>query len=104
MATHTMAITAVKWGGDNRIYSAARDCSINVWDAQVWQVNVSELVTMSHVLDALKRTLARCAFWRHSQPSSGAGRPASTLSVCTLLSQSMGSAALVSGMHRGDKA
>ena len=35
MATHTMAITAVKWGGDGRIYSAARDCSINVWDAEV---------------------------------------------------------------------
>ena len=41
MATHTMAITAVKWGGGNRIYSAARDCSINVWDAQVqWVLNV----------------------------------------------------------------
>ena len=35
MASHTMAITAVKWGGDERIYTAARDCSINVWDAQV---------------------------------------------------------------------
>ena len=35
MASHTMAITAVKWGGDGRIYTAARDCSINVWDAQV---------------------------------------------------------------------
>ena len=38
MATHTMAITAVKWGGDSHIYSAARDCSINVWDAQVQRV------------------------------------------------------------------
>ena len=38
MATHTMAITAVKWGGGNHIYSAARDCSINVWDAQVQRV------------------------------------------------------------------
>ncbi len=35
MASHTMAITAVKWGGDEHIYTAARDCSINVWDAQV---------------------------------------------------------------------
>ena len=41
MATHTMAITAVKWGGGNHIYSAARDCSINVWDAQVqWVLNM----------------------------------------------------------------
>ena len=62
MATHTMAITAVRWGGDNRIYSAARDCSINVWDAQVRQADVSALVTNCHVLDALKRTPARCAF------------------------------------------
>jgi len=92
MATHTMAITAVKWGGDDRIYSAARDCSINVWDAQVRQVDVSARVTMSYVLDALKRKPATCPFQRHSQLSSAAGRPAST--------QSKGSAALVSGMHR----
>ena len=40
MATHTMAITAVKWGGDGRIYSAARDCSINVWDAEVSALSI----------------------------------------------------------------
>ena len=32
MSNHTQAITQVKWGGDGLIYSAARDCSINVWD------------------------------------------------------------------------
>ena len=33
MSSHTQAITQVKWGGDGLIYSAARDCSINVWAA-----------------------------------------------------------------------
>ena len=33
MSNHTQAITQVKWGGDGLIYSAARDCSINVWAA-----------------------------------------------------------------------
>ena len=33
MSNHTQAITQVKWGGDGLIYSAARDCSINVWSA-----------------------------------------------------------------------
>lgn len=32
MSSHTMAITAVKWGGEGLIYSAGRDCAINVWD------------------------------------------------------------------------
>lgn len=34
MSNHTQAITQVKWGGDGLIYSAARDCSINVWAAE----------------------------------------------------------------------
>ncbi len=33
MSNHTQAVTQVKWGGDGLIYSAARDCSINVWAA-----------------------------------------------------------------------
>jgi ribosome assembly protein 4 len=33
MSSHTAALTAVKWGGEGLIYSAARDCSINVWSA-----------------------------------------------------------------------
>jgi WD40 repeat protein len=33
MSNHTQAITQVKWGGDGLIYSAGRDCSINVWAA-----------------------------------------------------------------------
>jgi len=33
MGSHTAAVTAVKWGGDGLIYSAARDCSIIVWSA-----------------------------------------------------------------------
>ncbi len=32
-SNHTMAITALKWCGDGQLVSAARDCSINVWDA-----------------------------------------------------------------------
>ena len=35
MSSHTMAVSCVKWGGDGHIYSSARDCSINVWSAQV---------------------------------------------------------------------
>jgi ribosome assembly protein 4 len=35
MATHTKFISGVKWGGDGDIYSCSRDCSINVWNAQV---------------------------------------------------------------------
>ncbi|KAK9866803.1 hypothetical protein WJX84_003658 [Apatococcus fuscideae] len=34
MSSHTMAITCVAWGGEGLLYSSARDCSINVWDAQ----------------------------------------------------------------------
>lgn len=34
MSNHTQAVTQVKWGGDGLIYSAARDCSINVWAAE----------------------------------------------------------------------
>jgi ribosome assembly protein 4 len=34
MSSHTQAITQVKWGGDGLIYSASRDCSINVWNAE----------------------------------------------------------------------
>ena len=37
MSSHTMAITCVAWGGEGLLYSGARDCSINVWDAQVMQ-------------------------------------------------------------------
>ena len=33
MSSHTQAITQVKWGGDGLLYSASRDCSINVWSA-----------------------------------------------------------------------
>lgn len=33
MSSHTAAITCVRWGGDGHIFSASRDCSINVWDA-----------------------------------------------------------------------
>ena len=46
MASHTMAITAVKWGGDERIYTAARDCSINVWDAQVREAQILIVVLL----------------------------------------------------------
>jgi WD40 repeat protein len=34
MGSHTASVTAVKWGGDGLLYSAARDCSINVWSAE----------------------------------------------------------------------
>jgi ribosome assembly protein 4 len=34
MSSHTAAVTAVKWGGEGLIYSAARDCTINVWAAE----------------------------------------------------------------------
>lgn len=33
MSSHTAAITVVKWGGDGLIYSAGRDCVVNVWSA-----------------------------------------------------------------------
>ena len=29
---HTLAVSAVRWGGDGLIYSASRDCTINVWE------------------------------------------------------------------------
>ncbi len=35
MSSHTLAVTSVRWGGDGYIYSSSRDCSVNVWDAQV---------------------------------------------------------------------
>lgn len=35
MSSHTKAVSCVKWSGDGHIYSSARDCSINVWDASV---------------------------------------------------------------------
>ncbi len=35
MSSHTLAVTSVRWGGDGHLYSSSRDCSINVWDAQV---------------------------------------------------------------------
>ena len=35
MSSHTQAISCVRWGGEGHIYSAARDCSINVWSAEV---------------------------------------------------------------------
>lgn len=35
MASHSKAVTAVRWGGDDHIYSASRDTSINMWDARV---------------------------------------------------------------------
>lgn len=34
MSSHTAAITAVRWGGEGHIFSASRDCSINVWDGK----------------------------------------------------------------------
>lgn len=34
MSSHTAAITVVKWGGEGCIYSAARDCVVNVWSAE----------------------------------------------------------------------
>lgn len=33
MSSHTAAVTAVRWGGDGLLYSASRDCKINVWAA-----------------------------------------------------------------------
>jgi len=33
MSNQTMAITAVKWGGEGLIYSASKDCTISAWDA-----------------------------------------------------------------------
>ena len=33
MGSHTAGVTAVMWGGEGLIYSAARDCTINVWCA-----------------------------------------------------------------------
>lgn len=35
LGSHTMVVTCVRWGGEGLIYSASRDCSINVWDAQL---------------------------------------------------------------------
>lgn len=35
MSSHSMAVSAVRWGGEDLIYSASRDTVINVWDAQV---------------------------------------------------------------------
>jgi len=35
MSSHTKAVSCVRWGGDGHIYSSARDCSINVWSAEV---------------------------------------------------------------------
>lgn len=34
MSSHSMAVSAVRWGGEDLIYSASRDTVINVWDAQ----------------------------------------------------------------------
>lgn len=34
MSSHSMAISCVRWGGEDLIYSASRDCAINVWHAQ----------------------------------------------------------------------
>jgi ribosome assembly protein 4 len=34
MGSHSAGVTAVLWGGDGLIYSAARDCTINVWRAK----------------------------------------------------------------------
>ena len=33
MSNHTAAVTAVRWGGAGLLYSASRDCTINVWAA-----------------------------------------------------------------------
>ena len=41
MASHTMAVSAVRWGGDGHIFSASRDCSINCWDAQARSLSPS---------------------------------------------------------------
>ena len=35
MSSHSMAVSDVRWGGEDLIYSASRDCAINVWDAKV---------------------------------------------------------------------
>ena len=35
MSSHTLAVSCVKWGGDGLIYSASKDCTINVWSGAV---------------------------------------------------------------------
>ena len=35
MSSHTLAVSCVKWGGDGLVYSASKDCTINVWSGAV---------------------------------------------------------------------
>ena len=35
MSSHSQAVSCVRWGGEDLIYSASRDTVINVWSAQV---------------------------------------------------------------------
>ena len=44
MSSHTLAVSCVRWGGDGLLYSASKDTTINVWDAQVsWMHSSSGL-------------------------------------------------------------
>lgn len=35
MASHSKAVSCVRWSGEGHIISCARDCSINVWSSEV---------------------------------------------------------------------
>ena len=48
MSSHTLAVSCVKWGGDGLIYSASKDCTINVWSGAV-RICIPHDVQLSHV-------------------------------------------------------
>ena len=60
MSSHTQAVMAVKWGGDGLIYSAARDCAINVWAAADGKLVRRRVLWL---LGAFSGRWEGCVFW-----------------------------------------
>lgn len=52
LASHRLAVTAVAWGGDARLYSASRDGTINVWDDREATL-ITRLAGHGHWVNAL---------------------------------------------------
>lgn len=44
LSGHTAAVTCIKWGGKNWIYSGSQDKSIRIWDAKDVYLEMSDLI------------------------------------------------------------